>query len=154
MTFTKPKVDEGNERELLKDWEWGHDVTPLDKAALNGANVVLDQIKADASIFLYADNGDRIKATVNLFGDYFLVFDITEDLKELASEDDISQVRKVWECEIQDKKNLSDLFHSLGHAVDKVIEKIRANGTLDEQMGMSHEEWEAAGKPDISLPKP
>jgi hypothetical protein len=149
MTFTKPmRIEEGAERELLKEWEWDHDLVQLDSAAVRGANVLLDQIKQDAEMFLYADDAN-VTAQITLFGEYYLVFDITDDLKALAEDDMSNYGRLPWEFEFQDRRALSSLFKSIAAEIDNSIDKLRENGTLDQKLGMSYEEWAAAGKPPI-----
>jgi hypothetical protein len=143
MSLTRPeRIEEGQERELLKEWDWDHDTRSLDSSAIRGANVLLDQIKSDAQLFLTADDGNAVECTVNLFGEYFLTFDITQELKELAdSHLDWKDARKAWECELADRKALADMFKTIAADIEGRCEKARMKGTLDEQYGMGYDEW-------------
>ena len=132
--FIRPEIDEGNEREQFSTWEWGIDNidrTPLEKAAIQGANVILDQIKSDAVMFVTPNSPDKVNVTINLFGDYYLCFDITEQLRGIQSDIyDIGFGRKPLQQEVDDMRKLADLFCSIGSDLLESAKRYEDEGVL------------------------
>jgi hypothetical protein len=146
MTTKPSDFEEGDERDLLKDWTWENDTSALDAASVNGARVLLDQIKQDCQMYLVARNG-TVEATVNLFGEYFVTFDITQDLTELTDQNFWRGGRKLWETEIAPQEMLADYFQSVADKIRSEAATERARGTLDAEHGMPYDEW-IASQPD------
>ncbi len=149
MSLTKPmRIEEGEEREILKEWEWDHDTAPMDQIAILGAETLLDQIKQDCVMFITADNG-TIQGTVNPFGECYFVFDLTDQLKELPGSIDDIHTRKLWQSEIEDLRQIAKLFRSITDDIERRVATQEGRGALDDQIGMNYDEWEAAGQPPI-----
>lgn len=145
--LTRPiEIEEGNEREQLITWDWDHEefTADFDKVAAKAAATVLDQIKEEACLFLSAsDDGTGVRATVNLFGDYFLTFDISDDLKLMHEGISTLGLRKPWVAETTRQQNLAALLRSIADKIDCDVQESQADGTLDEEKGMSYSEWRA-----------
>jgi hypothetical protein len=150
-------IDEWDEREILKAWDWNvADAnlpsinTLVSEISTNAANVFLDQIRDEIRANIYINEDPyRIDLSVNLFGGYFVHFDISDAISKAAFELFYVCGRKMWASELEPPKAAAHHLRLVADAIDARVAEEMKRGTLDEQMGMTYQEWEAAGKPDI-----
>lgn len=150
-------IDEWDEREILKEWDWNIADAKLpsieslvSEISVNAANVFLDQIKNELGVEVYINEDPyRIDLSVNLFGSYYAHFDITNALEKAALKSFNLGGRKMWISEFDPLRATANHLRLVADAIDARIAEEMKRGTLDQQMGMSYEEWIAAGKPDI-----